>query len=36
MGVRVRWLGLLVLLGVLATFAAPVFACGPSAGGSFC
>ena len=36
MGVRGKWLGLLVLVGVLATLAAPVFACGPTAGGPFC
>ncbi len=31
-----RWLGVLVLLGVLATLAAPAFACGPTMGGGFC
>ena len=36
MGVRATWLGVLVLLGLLASLAAPVFACGPSAGGGFC
>ncbi len=36
MRVGSKWLGVLVLVGLLATLAAPVFACGPSMGGSFC
>lgn len=36
MALRTKWLGLLVLIGVLATLAAPAFACGPNPGGGFC
>jgi hypothetical protein len=36
MTVREKWLGVLVLLGLVATLAAPVFACGPNPGGGIC